>query len=198
MAEFEVTDQSLHPLGCIWLHGILLCGTAKILHLFLSLPLELLSVWVEYILAEGVLLKCVANGLHCWINLEMNVHHYRSLRSVEKDWDWYRYWYSLGTANTANKMYDVRIIAGIAVVSLFSGWLITTCCCCCCSVFCEYVFTSAAPTCLSDGISCDLIQPFLRICQQSAYESLTMNPNSTLSNENCTKLMTKKNIYIYC
>lgn len=41
----------------------------------LSLLLELLSVWVEYVLAEGVLLKCVANGLHRGINMEMNVHH---------------------------------------------------------------------------------------------------------------------------
>ena len=39
----------------------------------LSLLLELLSVWAKCILAEGVLLKCVANGLHRGINMEMNV-----------------------------------------------------------------------------------------------------------------------------
>lgn len=72
MAESEVTDQSLHPPGLHMTAWHFALWSAKILHLFWVL-LELLSVWAECILAEGVLLKCVANGLHRGINMEMNV-----------------------------------------------------------------------------------------------------------------------------
>lgn len=40
LAQSEVTDRSLHPLGCIWLHAILLCGpqdTSPLLSLLLEL-----------------------------------------------------------------------------------------------------------------------------------------------------------------
>lgn len=145
----------------------------------LSSLLELLSVWVEYILAEGVLLRCVADGLHCGINLEMNTLHYGSLWSVNKDWDWCRYWWSLGTVNAAEETYNVRIMAGIATVSLCSGWLLTTCCYYC--ILRIYLYFWWDPVWMNP-----------RMCQQSAYKSLEVTRSSSLSNDNWTKLITKK------
>lgn len=60
MAESEVTDQSLHPWAAYDLRGILLRG----------LPRHFTSLGT---LAEGVLLKCAANGPHRGINTERNV-----------------------------------------------------------------------------------------------------------------------------
>ena len=59
MAESEVTDQSLHPWAAYDLRGILLR----------RLPRHFTSLGT---LAEGVLLKCAANGPHRGINIERN------------------------------------------------------------------------------------------------------------------------------
>lgn len=191
MAESEVTDQSLHPpwaaYDCMAFCSMVCQDTSPLL----SSLLELLSVRVDYILAEGVLLKCVANGLHRGINMEMNVHHYRSLRSVKKDRDWYRYWYSLGTVNAAKKkMYDVRIIAGAVAASLCRGWLVTTCCYYSVLWNCLYFQSSSLP------LRCGLMwfnptfpEELTAIC---LWKPEKKDPSSAFSNDNCAKWITKK------
>lgn len=127
IAESEVTDQSLHPLGCIWLHGILLYGLPRYFTSFERTLGTFKCLCRIYILAEAVLLKCVANGLRRGINMMMNV---APLQIVVVCKERLRLVYSLGVTNTAKKekkMYDLRIKA------------VTTCCYY--SVFCEAVFT---------------------------------------------------------
>lgn len=98
-------------LDCIWLHGILLYGLPRCFTSSECILRELLSLWVEYVLAGGVLLKWVANRLHHGINIEMNV---APLQVRKESICFVQYLYLLGTGNTANKMSAVGIMARTA------------------------------------------------------------------------------------
>lgn len=121
MAESEVTDQSLHPLGCIWLHGILLCGLPRYFTSF-ELTLGTFKCLSGICFGRGSVIKICSQRAAPWDKYGDECAQLQIfLWSLKKDWDWYRYWYSLGTVNTERMMYalySVRIMAR----------LITTCC----------------------------------------------------------------------
>lgn len=112
MAESEVTDQSLHPLGCIWRHGILLYGLPRYFTSF-ELTLGTSKCLSVIYFGSGSVIKMCSQRAAPWdkygdecVPLQISVVCKERLRLV----------YTLifiRSINRAKKMYDVRVIAAI-------------------------------------------------------------------------------------
>lgn len=92
MAESEVTDQSLHPLGCMWPHGILLYGPPRYFTSF-ERPLGTFKCWSGICFGRGSVIKMCSQCAAPW---DKNGETFEPLI----------YWYSLKSKE------DVTIIAG--------------------------------------------------------------------------------------